>query len=474
VFSTTSINSCAVQNPACSTIFEIFTIVEPSKTVTETVSLRSFAVVISLIISICFIASIYWPFAIFAIVVTPIIVYISKYFSHKLSKIYKERTIKRSLFSSWLFEVVKGMQEIKLFCALNGVLTDFVGYTEKIVGLQIKANRIEVVSERINSGVSLVWQLILYCVSAVLVITGNITLGGFTACVSYFGKCISSFNALNNHFTSISENMVSVDRVCRLLDEDSERRDGKEIEIKSGNIEFRNVYFSYGEESEVLKGINLKLFNGEKVALVGCSGAGKSTLANILLGFLELDRGQIYIDEIPITDFSLHSLRKQIGIVQQDTIIFDGSVRYNLVFSNSTMHDGEIIEVLKKTLLYDYVVSLPQGLDTILGSKGCQLSGGQKQRLALARIFLKDPRILIFDEATSSLDSESEQIIKEYWNSLANNRTMLIIAHRISTIIDADRIVVLQNGVIVGNGTHTHLLKYCKEYKKLFGDQCFV
>lgn len=430
-----------------------------------------FAQVLNLTISIGFIFVVFWPFAIFAIFATPIIVYVSRIFSKRIKKVYKKKNEKNGLLSSWLFEIIKGMHEIKLFSALKGVLSDYVGYTVKITRLQIKANVLEVTSERINSGISLIWQLILYCVSAILVVNGNITLGGFTACVSYFGKCISSFNTLNNHLTSISENLVSVDRVCDILNEESERYDGEELEIQKGNIEFRNVRFSYTKEKEVLRGVNFEIHEGERVALVGYSGEGKSTIANMLLGFYQANEGGVYIDDIPINNYSLHSLRKQIGIVHQDTILFDGSIRYNLIFSNSKLYDDKIFDALKRASLYEYVCSLPEGLDTKLGCEGQSLSGGQKQRIAIARIFLKDPKILIFDEATSSLDTESEQIIKDSWNSLCSNRSILIIAHRLSTIIEADKIIVLKGGIVVGNGTHKELLKTNKTYKCLFEEQ---
>ena len=223
----------------------------------------------NLALSIGFLSAIYWPFALFAIIATPVVVYVSKSFSKKIKTIHKIKVGESGFLSSWLFEIIKGMQEIKLLSALKGVLSDYVGYTIKITRLHIKESVLQVVSDRVNSGISLVWQLILYSVSAILVINGNITLGGFTACVSYFGKCIGSFNALNNHLTAIPENIVSIDRVSDILNEESEKDEGDEIEIRKGDIEFRDIHFSYTEELEVLKGLNFKIRQGERVALVG-------------------------------------------------------------------------------------------------------------------------------------------------------------------------------------------------------------
>lgn len=429
------------------------------------------ASILRLIVSICFIASIFWPFAILAIVITPVIVYVSQHFSKRIKIVYKVKTEKSGFLSSWLFEIVKGMREVKLLSALKGVLSDYVGYTVKIERLHIQANVLEIVSERVNSGISLIWQLVLYSVSAIMVINGHVTLGGFTACVSYFGKCISSFNAINNHLTGISGNLVSVDRVCDTLKEESERDSGTDIEIASGDIKFEEVHFSYTEEKEVLKGVNFNIVSGERIALVGHSGEGKSTIASLLLGFYDISKGKILIDGIPIEKYSLHSLRQQIGIVQQETILFDESIRYNLVFSNDKSHDEQIESALKRASLWEYVSSLPDGLDTMLGTGRSALSGGQKQRLAIARVFLKKPKILIFDEATSSLDSEAELVIKESWEALCQNRTILIIAHRLSTISGVDRILVLKDGRIVGNDSHQKLLETCDIYKNLFEEQ---
>jgi ABC-type multidrug transport system fused ATPase/permease subunit len=369
--------------------------------------------------------------------------------------------------------MIKGMQEIKVLSASRNVLSDYVGKTIKIKRLQIRANKIEIVSDRINSGISLLWQLILYIFSAFFVYNGHLTLGGFTACVSYFGSCIYSFNAFNSHITRISENMVSVDRVCATLEEASEdyKIDAPAIVINHGKIDFKKVSFSYNEEINILDKISLTVFPGEKVALVGHSGAGKSTIANLILKLYEVQQGEICIDNTNIAKCNLHSLRSQIGIVHQETILFDGTIRYNLILSDDNTKDIEIFNALKRAHLYEFVTSLPDGLDTAIGSNGRSLSGGQKQRLAVARIFLKNPKILIFDEVTSSLDNEAEQVIKESWDQLCEGRTIVIIAHRLSTIINADKILVLHEHKIAGYDTHINLLEDCDIYIQLFKEQ---
>lgn len=429
--------------------------------------------ILSLVISISFIAYLSWQVAIFTLIVTPISVYTSRHFSKVVKNYYSKITEKSGLLSSWLFEMIKGMQEIKLLLAGKGVLSDYVGKSIQIVRLQIKANKVEVVSDRVNGGMSLIWQLILYVASAFFIYNGNLTLGGFTACVSYFGTCITVFNSFNNHLTGIAGNMVSVDRVCETLNEASEdyKINAPAIMIDYGKIDFDKVSFSYNEEMNVLNEISFTVSQGEKVALVGHSGAGKSTIANLILKLYEVQKGEIRIDDTDITKCNLHSLRSQIGIVHQETILFDGTIRYNLIFSDDNTKDVEVFNVLKRAHLYEFVHSLPDGLDTIIGPTGRSLSGGQKQRLAVARIFLKNPKILIFDEATSSLDNEAEQVIKESWNQLCEGRTIVIIAHRLSTIINADKILVLHDHKVAGYDTHSNLIDACDVYTQLFKEQ---
>lgn len=421
----------------------------------------------------CFIWYINIWIALFIIVLTPIIVYVSRYFSKKAKKCYDEIAKKNGLLSSWLFEIIKGMQDIKLLNASKNILSDYIGKIIKITRIQIKSDRVEVLSERVNSGISTLAQMILYIISALFIINGHLTVGGFTACITYFGQCITIFNNLNNTNVNISANMVSIERVISVLSEESENynESAPSIEIQNGNISFSNVWFAYNKDMDILKGISLDIAPGEKVSLVGHSGTGKTTIANLIYKLYEIDDGKICIDGVNINDFNLHNLREQIGIVHQESIFFDGTVRFNLCLNNSKDNDWQLWQVLKMSHLYDFVKSLPNGLDTVIGTEGITFSGGQKQRLAIARIFIKNPKILIFDEATSSLDSEAESVIKSSWDDLCKGRTIIIIAHRLSTILCSDKVAVVKDGQIVGFDSHSNLLKSCDAYIKLFTEQ---
>lgn len=409
----------------------------------------------------------------FTLILTPLIVYASRKFSKIAKKYYQNIAKQNSLLSSWLFEIVKGMRDIRLLNAAKHVLSDYTGKTVKIMRLQIKSGIVEITAERVNSGILLVAQMVLYVISAIFVINGNLTVGGFTACVTYLGTCTSVFDSLSNKVVNIAANMVSIDRVADILKEQSEQYnlDVPNITIKKGRILFSDVWFGYINEIKVIRGITLSIEPGERISLVGHSGAGKTTIVNLLYKLYEVDRGAISIDGININEFNLYNLRDQIGIVHQDALLFDSTVRFNLCFSNDNRNDDQLWDSLKMAHLHDFISTLPNGLDTQIGSGDITFSSGQKQRLAIARIFVKNPKILIFDEATSSLDNEAEGVITSCWDQLFKDRMMLVIAYRLSTILNSDKVAVISNGKIVGYDNHRNLLETCPEYVELFNEQ---
>jgi ATP-binding cassette subfamily B protein len=234
-----------------------------------------------------------------------------------------------------------------------------------------------------------------------------------------------------------------------------------------GDIEYKNVEFGYAAERSILKGLDLTIRAGETIAFVGPSGAGKTTICSLLPRFYEVNGGAITIDGIDIRDMTLRSLRSQIGIVQQDVFLFAGTIRENIAYGRLEATESEILEAARRARLDEVIASLPAGLNTIIGERGVKLSGGQKQRLAIARIFLKNPPILILDEATSALDTETERAIQQALAELSKGRTTLVIAHRLATIVNADRIAVIDRGVIVEQGDHKELLAANGIYRRL-------
>lgn len=268
-----------------------------------------------------------------------------------------------------------------------------------------------------------------------------------------------------------------MDRVFHLFDEKYDVKnteDAEPIKITNGDIEFENVSFKYNEyDDEVLHQINLNINKGETVAFVGMSGGGKSTLISLIPRFYDVTEGRIMIDEHNVKDFTTESLRHQVGMVEQDNILFSDSIKENILLGKPDATEDEVIEASKKANAHDFIMSLPNGYETEVGERGVKLSGGQKQRVSIARIFLNNPPVLILDEATSALDLESEKIIQDALEILSAERTTLIVAHRLSTITHADKIVVIQNGNIEEVGSHRELMEARGSYFNLYNIQSF-
>jgi len=240
------------------------------------------------------------------------------------------------------------------------------------------------------------------------------------------------------------------------------------VDRLDGDIAYRSVAFGYGSGKHVIAGLDLSIKRGETIAFVGPSGAGKTTICSLLPRFYEVDAGAILIDGMDIRDMTLKSLRSNIGIVSQDVFLFAGTIRENIAYGRLDASEAEIVEAARRARLAEFIADLPEGLDTVIGERGVKLSGGQKQRLAIARIFLKNPPILILDEATSALDTETERAIQQSLAELAEGRTTLVIAHRLATIANADRILVIENGRIVEQGDHRELLgRKAGHYRRL-------
>lgn len=306
--------------------------------------------------------------------------------------------------------------------------------------------------------------LIVLVVGAWLSFNGKLSYGELVAFVLYVNVLFKPVEKISALLELYPKGMAGFRRFTELLDEDPDivnRKDAKNVHNLQGNIEFHDVNFAYETSTErVLENINFKVKAGETVAFVGPSGAGKTTISALIPRFYDVDSGAITIDNIDIRDMTKRSLRKQIGIVQQDVFLFTGTLRENIAYGKLDATDEEIQHVAKLAHLEHFVASLPKGYETEVGERGLKLSGGQKQRIAITRMFLKDPSILILDEATSALDTETESIIQQSFNELAKNRTTIVIAHRLATIKHADRIIVITENGIEEQGTYDELLAH--------------
>jgi ATP-binding cassette subfamily B protein len=268
--------------------------------------------------------------------------------------------------------------------------------------------------------------------------------------------------------------LAGMDRVFAILDVQPDIADApgaKPLQLTEGRITFEDVHFSYLDDQPVIEGISLDVAPGQAVAIVGRSGGGKSTLVKLVPRFYDVQHGAIRIDGQDIRDVTLHSLREKIGMVMQDAILFGGSVRENILYGRRGATEEEMLEAARMAHVDEFVDELPKGYDTLIGERGVTLSGGQKQRLSIARAFLRDPEILILDEATSSLDSHAENVIQEALERLMKGRTTLVIAHRLATVVDCDRVIVIEDGRIVQQGTHDTLINEEGPYRALCEEQ---
>lgn len=317
-------------------------------------------------------------------------------------------------------------------------------------------------------------SVIILAVGGFYIMKGKMTLGDLVAANMFVAAFLQPIRRLANFVEQFSTGMAGFMRFSEMMqihEEMPEKTDAVELSEKIESVDFENVSFDYSENFPVLKNISLEVKKGQTVAFVGPSGGGKTTLCNLLARFYEVKDGSIKINGIDIRDYKLKSLRSQIGFVQQDVFMFAGTIRENIAYGRPDATEAEIIEAAKEAEIYDDIMNMQNGFDSVIGERGIKLSGGQKQRISIARVFLKNPPVLVLDEATSALDSITEQKIQSAFDRLCSGRTAFVIAHRLSTIKNADKIAVLENHKIVESGTHEQLLSKKGEYFNLYTAQ---
>jgi subfamily B ATP-binding cassette protein MsbA len=402
-----------------------------------------------------------WRMALIAMVSLPLVVYPIINFGrrHRRLSISSQQTTAQ--VSNILYETITGNRIVKAFCMEKYEVSRFAKILDKLFAIVMRDTRIGAISRPLMEflggiGISLV---VWYGGSQVL--DGKSTPGTFfsflTALIMIY-EPIKGISAINN---SLQQGIAAAERVFDVLDVEHdvpEKKDAIELPRVNNAIEFTDVRFQYDEDTEVLKGINLKVRAGEILAVVGSSGGGKSTLVNLIPRFYDVSSGSLAIDGTDIRDVTFKSLRNQIGVVTQQTILFNDTVRNNIAYGSHDASEEQIRDAARAAHALDFIQQLPKGFDTVIGESGARLSGGERQRLSIARAILKNAPILILDEATSSLDTESEHEVQQAIENLVQSRTTFVIAHRLSTIRNADRIIVIQDGTIVEEGTHDTLL----------------
>ena len=376
----------------------------------------------------------------------------------------------RRISGEWngrMYEVLKGLREVKLLNALSWADNTVIKPLKQLLHLGNQTRRVEFVVSKGIDLVNLLSNLTIYGFSAYFVIQGRITVGLFLALIQYVSLLHRKFNWMLRIWLDWYSRKVSIDRVTDVLELEPETSGTNSLhEIKT--VEFRDVDFEYEVGCPVLKDFNLKIILGEKFGVVGHSGNGKTTVTSLLLGFYRVNNGVILINDIPLENIDQKQLRKMIGIVSQDVMIFEDTIRYNLNLGND-YSDDEIYSALDDVKLLDVVNALPNGIDTVISPTAYNLSGGQKQRLMIARMMLRKPSFIILDEATSSLDVETEKFITQMLNEKMMDATVIVISHRFETIRNCQSIVVLNDHTVEAIGTHESLIGCSDTYRALYG-----
>jgi subfamily B ATP-binding cassette protein MsbA len=407
-----------------------------------------------------------------SIILFPLYGFAVKFFYGRLRKLTRTRSQALAQVQGYLHERVSGMPVIRSFAIEDYEQINFDKENRHFLEKAIDHTIWNAKTFAVVNTITDIAPLLVILYAGYQVIDGNLTIGTMVAFIAYIDRLYNPLRRLINSSTTLTQSIASMDRVFEFMDEPYDivdKKDAIEAVGIEGTIEFENVSFQYNEhEPFVLEKVNLKIEKGETVAFVGMSGGGKSTLVSLIPRFYDVTEGRILLDGVDIRDYKARSVRNQIGMVLQDNFLFSESVKANILIGMPDATEEEVIEAAKAANAHDFIMNLPQGYDTKVGERGVKLSGGQKQRIAIARVFLKNPPILIMDEATSALDLESEHLIQEALEKLAKNRTTLIVAHRLSTITHADKIVLIENGKIVEMGTHQELMNEKGNYFKLF------
>jgi subfamily B ATP-binding cassette protein MsbA len=411
-----------------------------------------------------------WKLAFVAMVVFPLAIYPIVKFGRKLRSYSTRSQTTMGDISSILLETIAGSRIVKAFNMENYEQTRFARENRKLFGISMKSVRVRAISHPLMEVLGGLGIAFIVFYGGYNVIRGDATPGTFFSFLTALLMLYEPVKRLSNVNNTVQQGLAAASRIFEILDTVPEIRNrpgARTLTNISKGIEYRDLSFKY-EEDWVLKNINIKVKTGEVVAFVGASGGGKTTLLNLLPRFYDVTSGKVLIDDVDIRDFTVESLRGMIGIVTQQTILFNDTVKNNIAYGNIGQPFEEIVKAAEAAYAHNFIQNLPQGYDTVIGEQGAKLSGGERQRVSIARALLKNAPILILDEATSSLDSESEIEVQKALEYLMQGRTTLVIAHRLSTIRKANRIIVIVNGVIVEEGTHEELLERDGEYRKLY------
>ena len=411
-----------------------------------------------------------WKITMVVVLVTPASFFIASFIAKRTYNMFKKQSEARGEQTSLIDEMIGNEKIVQAYSMEDNSLDRFDEINGKLQKYSLDATFFSSLSNPSTRFVNNVVYALVAFVGAFSVMRGGLTVGSLSALLSYANQYMKPFNEISGVVTELQNAIACAGRVIDLIDETPMKKDpDNELVVKDGEgkIDLEDVCFSYDKSKELIKNFNLHVKPGERVAIVGPTGCGKTTVINLLMRFYDVDSGNIKIEDVDINDVTKKSLRSNYGMVLQETWLKSGTIKENIITGRPDATDEEVIQAAKLANAHDFIMSFENGYDTDIGQRGVKLSGGQKQRLSIARVFLKNPPILIFDEATSALDNESEQIVQESLEKLAKNRTTFVIAHRLTTIENAEEILMLTDEGIKERGTHEELMKLDGEYARM-------
>lgn len=412
--------------------------------------------------------------ALITLIATPFLAIIVTFLIKRTRKLYGEQQGKLGDLNAYIEEEISGLKVVKAYGLENEVVRRFHEKNKSFKDTAIKAQFTSYLMIPLMNGLSNVTLVLIIVAGSMLTLNGDASIGLIVTFINFARLFFQPINQMSNLYNQLGLAFTGAERVMDILKEEPDIKNtpnAKEIDVLNGYVNMKDVSFSYNDEKTILKRINIEAFKGEKIAIVGPTGSGKTTIINLLNRFYDTKDGEIYFDDLKIKDINFYSLRKRIGIVLQNTILFSGTIRENLLFGKEDATDNEIETACIKANIHDYIISLPKGYDTEITSDSNIFSKGQKQLLSIARTILANPDILILDEATSNVDMITEQKLQQAMNTMMEGRTSFVIAHRLKTIINSDKIVVIKDGKVVEEGTHKDLISLKGFYNELYQNQ---
>ncbi len=431
---------------------------------------------VSIIISFVYLALINFWLSLIVFACVPFLLFVSLYLRNRMRDAFKKRRESNAVINAALESSISGIRVTKAFTNAEEESKKFEKGNEQFVDISRTAYKAMGQFHSTTTFITDVFNVIIVIAGGIFLFNGKIEFGDYSAFIVSVNLFINPVNTLIRFMESFQNGVSGFERFIEIMDTEPETdpEDAVDIGKLSGDIEFKNVSYRYDSEKndDVLKNVSFKINKGMTYALVGPSGGGKTTICHLIPHFYNVESGNILVDGVDINTITRESLRKNIGIVQQDVYLFNSSIKENILYGRLDATFDEVVEAAKRANIHDYVMTLPNGYDTVIGERGVKLSGGQKQRLCIARVFLKNPPILILDEATSALDNATEIMIQQSLDELCLGRTTLVVAHRLSTIKNADKIAVVSDGKLCEEGTHEQLIVkngiYAELYKKQF------